>query len=247
MTTLPQQQSAPKLRVAEQFVSIQGEGTLTGTPSTFIRVSGGNLRCTWCDTPYASWNPEGDTHTVDELVEWTRAQPPRHGGLTGGEPMLFDAIEPLAQRLAGAGLHLTVETAGTIHRAAVAFPIHLLSLSPKLANSAPAEGDPRDPGGVWRERHERDRINPDTLNALLDEFPDHQLKFVVTGQPDLDEIDALVARLRVARPDRVMLMPEGTETPDPDATHWVLNACTARGWRYCHRLHIELFGDTRNT
>jgi len=241
------QATTSKLRIAERFVSIQGEGSLTGTPSTFIRVSGCNLRCTWCDTPYASWNPEGDTHTIDELVTWTLAQPPRHVVLTGGEPMLFDAIEPLAKQLAAATLHLTVETAGTIFRPQTAFPIHLLSLSPKLANSTPAKDDPRDPTGSWHERHERGRLNTNTLNALLDDHPDHQLKFVVTNPTDLPEIDALIANLNISAPDRVMLMPEGTTVPSPRDTAWIIDACTARGWRFCHRLHIELFGDTRNT
>lgn len=246
MTLLPVRSQA-KLRIAERFVSIQGEGALTGVPSTFLRVSGCNLRCAWCDTPYASWHPEGESYSVDEIAEWSLAQPPKHIVLTGGEPMLFDSIEPLASRLHHAGCHITVETAGTVLRTPASFPVDLLSLSPKLANSTPDVNDPRDPSGVWRERHERDRLNIDTLNGLLEAYPEHQVKFVVSSRADLDEIDPLVGGLSVSSPDRVMLMPEGVSVPNRRDVEWVIAACSERGWRYCHRLHIELFGDTRGT
>ncbi|MFO0490871.1 MAG: radical SAM protein, partial [bacterium] len=54
--------------IAETFVSLQGEGKLSGVPSWFCRVSGCNLRCAWCDTPYASWKPEGNARQVQELI-----------------------------------------------------------------------------------------------------------------------------------------------------------------------------------
>ena len=57
------------MRVSEIFHSIQGEGKLTGVPSAFIRTSGCNLRCTWCDTPYTSWEPDGESLTVDAVLE----------------------------------------------------------------------------------------------------------------------------------------------------------------------------------
>ena len=75
--------------IAEIFHSLQGEGELTGVPSVFVRTSGCNLRCNWCDTPYASWNPEGTPHTVEQVVEAVQAHPAaRHVVLTGGEPMI---------------------------------------------------------------------------------------------------------------------------------------------------------------
>ena len=57
------------MRIAEIFHSIQGEGLLAGVPSIFIRTSGCNLRCDWCDTPYASWKPEGPEMSVQEILE----------------------------------------------------------------------------------------------------------------------------------------------------------------------------------
>ena len=79
------------LRIAETFASVQGEGKWLGVPSTFVRVSGCNMRCIWCDTPYASWNPEGPTKSVEEIVGEVAELGCQHVVLTGGEPMLLMA------------------------------------------------------------------------------------------------------------------------------------------------------------
>lgn len=235
--------SEPALPIAETFVSIQGEGKLTGVPSWFARVAGCNLRCGWCDTPYASWQPKGESRQIADLLAEAKACGVSHAVLTGGEPMMFEAIANLARGLADMGVHVTIETAGTIHR-----PVHcdLLSLSPKLANSTPWN-DSRDPGGDWARRHEQRRINVDTLNALLADHGERQLKFVVGNPSDLAEIESILARLHGLNPGDVLLMPEGVLTPDPDGVQWVVRACMERGWRFCHRLHIELFGNRRGT
>ncbi|TVQ63640.1 MAG: 7-carboxy-7-deazaguanine synthase QueE [Phycisphaerales bacterium] len=240
--------------VSETFVSLQGEGSLAGMPSWFVRLSGCNLRCRWCDTPYASWSPEGEKRTVESLVEEAAGSGVRHAVVTGGEPLIFPQCASLCARLREAGLHVTIETAGTLEGAGEKggepAKCDLLSLSPKLRNSTPAN-DPRDPLGVWTERHEARRLNPDALRALLDRAPDAQCKFVVTGEADLAEIDAILAEINRGRerlkPSQVFLMPEGTIVPSPERVAWVVRLCLARGWRYAHRLHIELFGDTKGT
>lgn len=232
------------LPVAEVFSSIQGEGRLAGTPSFFVRVSGCNLRCSWCDTPYASWAPEGAPRALDDLLALARASGIRHAVLTGGEPMIFDAIAPLAAGLREAGLHVTMETAGTVFRAVAC---DLMSISPKLANSTPQAGDARDPSGGWRARHEARRINLDALQRLIDSYAVRQLKFVVCEPGDVGEIESLLGRLSGWSPDDVMLMPEGVTPPAPDRRAWIVDACMKRGWRYGPRLHIELFGNQRGT
>mgnify|MGYP001152337449 CR=1 FL=1 len=231
------------LPISETFVSIQGEGKLTGTPSWFVRVAGCNLRCAWCDTPYASWSPKGEPRTVEQLVAECHAHGLRHAVLTGGEPMIFEPITELSRALADLDVHVTIETAGTVHRA-----VHcdLLSLSPKLANSTP-NGDPRDPQGVWAQRHEQRRLDFCALRALLADHPERQLKFVVGDPQDLPEIEAVLAELPEVLPQDVLLMPEGVSVPDPDAQSWVLRACIERGWRFCTRLHIQLFGNLPGT
>lgn len=238
--------------ISETFPSIQGEGSLAGVPSWFCRLSGCNLRCGWCDTPYASWNPEGVKRSVGDLIAEARATGLRHAVLTGGEPMMFPQLAPLSVGLKGAGFHVTIESAGTVDRGDVVFD--LMSLSPKLSNSTPI-GDPRDSGGKWARLHEARRIDLGALQGLIDRSGGpraRQLKFVVTGErgsidQDLSEIDELLGRLTGWRPEEIMLMPEGTALPSRERTDAVVRICMHRGWRYSHRLHIELFGDTRGT
>ncbi len=261
-----------RLPIAETFRSVQGEGMLTGVPSLFIRVAGCNLRCTWCDTPYASWSPRTDpangaagagVRTIDSLVSQTRASGLAHVVLTGGEPMMFPTAGQLVSALRAHGTHVTIETAGTLDPATTdATPIvcDLLSLSPKLSTSTPAPGDERDPAGVWSGpagRHESRRLNLPVLQALWDRHAEgrRQLKFVVSapggverrGERDLDEIADLLARLHHWKPHEIFLMPEGVAPPPPGHATFVLESCMRLGFRYCTRLHIALFGNTRGT
>ncbi len=97
--------------ISEIFYSVQGEGELTGVPSVFIRTSGCNLRCRWCDTPYASWNPEGTEMSIDQILAEVEKHPAAHVVLTGGEPMVARGIHELAARLRALGKHITIETA----------------------------------------------------------------------------------------------------------------------------------------
>ncbi|NLE37453.1 MAG: 7-carboxy-7-deazaguanine synthase QueE [Pirellulaceae bacterium] len=228
------------MRVSEIFRSRQGEGRLAGTPSVFVRASGCNLRCRWCDTPYASWSPEGADLSVDEIVEHVRAQGVEHVVLTGGEPMLFAELAPLSKTLREAGHHITIETAGTIF-----LPVEcdLMSISPKTANSTPpADADPR-----WVRRHERARHAPDVIRRLIADY-DYQIKFVVAAIDDGEEVERYLAELPGIDRSRVMLMPEGT---DPvvlaSRSAWLEPYCRQRGLAFCPRLHIEWYGPARGT
>ncbi|HLI86807.1 MAG TPA: 7-carboxy-7-deazaguanine synthase QueE [Bryobacteraceae bacterium] len=223
------------MKIAELFYSVQGEGTLVGVPSVFVRASGCNLRCVWCDTPYTSWNPEGHELSIEQIAAEVKKHPARHVVVTGGEPMIAPEIVPLTERLRELGLHITVETAGTVFKPVAC---DLMSISPKLANSVPA-ADPR-----WAALHERLRINFAALSQLLLRYP-YQLKFVVAAPADLEEIRPLVARLH-ADPRRVILMPEGTDRETlRERGAWLTGICKTEGYRFSPRLHIELYGNRR--
>jgi 7-carboxy-7-deazaguanine synthase len=228
--------------ISEIFHSLQGEGELTGVPSVFVRTSGCNLRCNWCDTPYASWEPEGAELSVAEILSQVAAFPSRHVVLTGGEPMVAKDIHALAAALHDSGRHITIETAATVPPAGIA--CDLASLSPKLANSAP---DARLPA-AWRERHEKLRRQPEVLRAWLDAYP-FQLKFVVSSPADLGEIQLLLQALdRNIPPEKILLMPEGTSSDVLRSRGaWLVEACKTHGYRFCQRLHVELFGHRRGT
>src|SRR5215471_16478221 len=189
------------MKIAEIFYSVQGEGALLGVPSVFVRTSGCNLRCVWCDTPYTSWNPEGREMPMEEILKEVRAFGAGHVVLTGGEPMILEQSIPLTNAFAEAGMHITIETAGTVFQPVVC---DLMSISPKLANSTPHERE----GGKWAVQHERLRYRPEVLRQLIRCY-DYQLKFVVSSERDLDEIHAIVKDVSADR-SKVQLMPEGT-------------------------------------
>ncbi len=229
--------------ISEIFHSLQGEGQLAGMPSVFVRTSGCNLRCNWCDTPYASWHPEGTAMEVEAIVAEIAKHPARHVVLTGGEPMIAPGIHELAFQLQERGYHITIETAATVPPRGIA--CDLASLSPKLAHSAPdARLD-----DTWRRKHAELRWQPAVVAAWIAAAPDYQLKFVVGSEADVAEIEGLLRETDcVIPPAKVLLMPEGVTVEALRAkAGWLGELCKARGYRYAPRLHIELYGNTRGT
>jgi 7-carboxy-7-deazaguanine synthase len=222
------------MKISEIFYSIQGEGMLLGVPSVFVRTSGCNLRCTWCDTPYTSWNPEGEDLAIDEIVARAKLYGAAHAVVTGGEPMIADGIVDLTHRL---DLHVTIETAGTVYK-----PVKcdLISISPKLANSTPRDRD----GGRWAGQHDRLRYQPEVLKRLMVEFA-YQLKFVVTAPIDLEEIARIVEATGADR-GRVVLMAEGIDAATlAERGRWIAEISKREGFRFSPRLHVDLWGNRR--
>jgi 7-carboxy-7-deazaguanine synthase len=222
------------VKISEIFYSVQGEGMLVGVPSVFVRTSGCNLRCVWCDTPYTSWQPEGQERSVDSILDEVNSYGASHVVVTGGEPMIAPEIQELSARLTQ---HLTVETAGTVD---ANVRCDLMSISPKLANSTPHTRD----NGRWADRHERLRYQPEILRRLIQLYP-YQLKFVITDPGDLGQVNSIVSDIGASR-SRVLLMPEGVDAAIlAERGRWLADIAKREGFRLTPRLHIDLWGNRR--
>ena len=231
------------MKISELFFSIQGEGELTGVPSVFVRTSGCNLRCRWCDTKYASWKPEGENVTINDLLDKVCSYPARHVVISGGEPMIAKGIEEFTHLLKESGKHITIETAGTI--APNGIQCDLASLSPKLSDSTPKEGDI---SKEWIDRHESKRLDYGILSEWVNLY-NFQLKFVVSKEEEIKEIQNVISRIKgKILPEKVLLMPEGIDSDTLRSRYDLLiDLCKENGYRLCHRLHIDLFGNTPGT
>jgi 7-carboxy-7-deazaguanine synthase len=154
--------------------------------------------------------------------------------------MVFAELIPLCEKLHAAGLHITIETAGTLY-----LPVQcdLMSISPKLAGSTP----PAQKAGRWTARHERTRHQPEVIRRLTSEY-DCQLKFVIDSPADLEEVQAWLTEFPRVRRERVLLMPQGTEI---ESLHrigqWLEPYCREQGLVFCPRKHIEWYGAVRGT
>lgn len=240
------------MRIAELFRSLQGEGLLTGTPSVFVRFSGCNLSCRYCDTPFASSRPEGEDLSLERVIEQVCKHDCRNVVITGGEPMLFADIVPLCDALNRLDYHITIETAATVDR-----PVHcdLMSISPKLANSTPtpanSPGTPTSPEkadlpGIAR-RHELTRHAPHVVRRLLRDYQ-YQMKFVVDDIRDCRDVEVYLREFPEVDRLRVMLMPQGTEQKVlEEKARWLLPYCLEHGLVFCPRRQIEWFGGVRGT
>ncbi len=228
------------MQVSEIFKSIQGEGRLVGVVSVFVRLAGCNLHCRWCDTAYALAVNHGRKYTVSEIVDEVRGYGGRYGVVTGGEPLLSDELPELLGRLHYGGLHLTVETNGTVYRD-IDSVCDLVSISPKMSNSVPW-------GGMYAEQHNRHRLNIDVIRAFMDHNK-YQLKFVVEREADLDEIEQLLGQLGGLgdeQSDRICLMPQArTRHEYVEISPCVAKWCIDRGWTFSPRLQVELWGGQR--
>ncbi len=226
------------LQISELFVSIQGEGRFDGTRSVFLRTTGCNLRCTFCDTPYTSWSPAGEFLTHAEILARIESFSCEHVVLTGGEPLLQPEIVPLSHELKRRGHFITVETAGTTDRPVAA---DLMSISPKRANSAPPDDD------AWGARHRRAQHRPEVMRRLMSDY-DFQLKFVIDTPADVADVERYLQEFPEVEPTRVWLMPQGVTMPVlTEKQRWLEPAARERGFHFCPRTHIALFGNTRGT
>ena len=151
--------------------------------------------------------------------------------------MIFADTVELTKRFRAAGLHITVETAGTVYQPVAC---DLMSISPKLANSTPHSRDE----GRWAVRHDALRYQPDILRRLIADY-EYQLKFVIASPEDLGEAKQMIAEIGADR-SRVVLMPEGIDAATlAERGRWLVEICKSEGFRYSPRLHVDLWGAER--
>ncbi|NOU03568.1 MAG: 7-carboxy-7-deazaguanine synthase QueE [Novosphingobium sp.] len=231
----------------EIFASLQGEGPSAGRPCAFVRLSGCNLACLWCDTAY-TWRFDGDNRPHRDGIAWPRkanqvvldeaevaarimALGQDRLVITGGEPLLQGAaLARMAALLEG--MAIEIETNGTAapHPALDPLVAHY-TVSPKLKHS----GNPVDLAQ-----------NSERLSAWARE-PKVWFKFVVAAPDDVGEAIALVEAHAIPR-ERVFLMAEGVSSDVLRARErWLAPLALAQGLRLSDRLHIHLYGDTRGT
>ena len=179
--------------------------------------------------------------SVQEILKRISEWDGNHVVLTGGEPMIAPDLSELAEALKKQGKHITIETAGTVPPNGI--PCDLASISPKLSNSTPPSS--RDP--AWAKKHETTRLQPEVISEWIRKYP-FQLKFVISSDNDLIEIKSLLLKLPEIPVDRVLLMPEGIDSKTlASRSPWLVDICKREGFRFCPRLHIELFGHKRGT
>jgi 7-carboxy-7-deazaguanine synthase len=188
------------LTVNEIFHSIQGESTLAGVPCVFVRLTACDLRCRWCDTPYAFH--EGRKQSVDEVVAQVEAYGCPTVEITGGEPLLQADVIPLMSRLLARGYRVMVETGG--HRSIAGVPAGVVRIV-----------DIKCPGSGESDRNEWSNL------ALL--TPLDQVKFVLADRTDYEFAREIITREHLAdRCGAVLLSPVHGELALKPLAEWIL-------------------------
>ncbi len=208
------------LRVNEIFHSLQGETTRTGIPTVFIRLTGCNLRCGYCDTSYAY--DEGNVMPMDEITARVAAYKCRTVEITGGEPMAQQGTPELAQRLLSLGYHIMIETNGTYD---------LSILPPETVKIV----DIKCPGSG-----EAGKFHYANLEGLARE---DEIKFVICSKQDFDWALGEVESHNLAAICTVNIAPVAGLVQPAQAAEWILQS--GKNLRLNLQLHKIIWGDKR--
>jgi 7-carboxy-7-deazaguanine synthase len=189
------------LKVCENFLSLMGESTFVGLPAFFIRLTGCNLRCRYCDTTYAYEG--GSQMAVAALVEAARASTVELVLVTGGEPLLQADTLPLLNRLADAGLTVVLETNGSLPMGAVDVRVHRIL-------------DLKCPGSGMAEHNDWSNLE---LLTTRDE-----VKFVVSDYRDFAWALGVIREHHLTARLPVLISPVFGEVPAQEAAAWILKS-----------------------
>ncbi|MCP4612239.1 MAG: 7-carboxy-7-deazaguanine synthase QueE [Planctomycetes bacterium] len=222
--------------INEIFYSLQGEGFLAGVPTVFVRIAGCPLQCRWCDTKYAWDQKTGEDYNICDIVQSVQQWPCKFIVITGGEPMINPGLPELVRQLKNTDKHITIETAGIAYIPEM--PCDLMSISPKLSNSA---ADDAKASAV----HKDSRLDIAVLQELIDNY-EYQLKFVVDSQDDLPEIQQTIEKMGCVNPEKIMLMPQAATIDEFFAkSPMVAEMCKLTGFTFCQRLQVLLWNNQK--
>ena len=206
------------MQVTEIFRSIQGESTYTGLPCVFVRLTGCNLRCTWCDSEYTFTG--GEKMTVEEVLAKVRTWPERLVEVTGGEPLLQKEVYPLMEGLLAAGYRVLLETSG--ERSIAQVPREVVKI---VDVKCPDSGE----GGTF------DLANLDHLAAH------DQVKFVLASRRDYEFArDFIREHGLVGRVAAVILSPVHGGMDLQELAAWIL--ADRLEVRFGYQLHKLIWG-----
>jgi len=235
-----------KIDMCEHFVSIQGEGPSVGTPAIFLRFNRCNLRCKWCDTPYALEKTDNLTETEEIkniLLKYKEDYPNvKLVVITGGEPLLYQS--EILELLPFINEHFDlceIETNGTILPEIKLLDRASVNVSIKLPSS-----------GVEEKLRIKDNvISP--LSSIYMVYPLVNFKFVISNKEDIEEMEKLIKKYFIPK-ENIYIMPEGTTVEDINSdipfpgesrAKKLVDYCIKNGYTFCDRLHIRIWGDKR--
>jgi 7-carboxy-7-deazaguanine synthase len=268
------------LPIVELYTAVQSEGSRAGYPTIVIRTTGCTHRCFfgeggWCDSWYTSIHPEKGTFSFNDIIKMYDENPHiSEMMLTGGSPTMHPAlVNELTHFAHERNLFITIETEGS-HFLPTDYPIGLISLSPKFANSVPVLGVATPQGKVTDQKmidqHNKFRMNYKAMAQMIAYHNSFHLKPVIDKDlsiiPEYEEfMDRLAQELRTVQgvndiyfdymedseikqylKDNTWMMPAGDDRPALFETYpIVMNYCRDKGYKFTGREHIMAFGTER--
>lgn len=196
---LEESPQATRLKITEIFLSLQGESTLVGWPTVFVRLTGCPLRCQYCDTAYAFYG--GDWRSQEQVLEQVRGYGVQHVCVTGGEPLAQKACLPLLAALCDAGYTVSLETSGALDVAEV---------DPRVIRVL----DIKTPGSAEVERNRWENL------PLL--TPHDQIKFVLCSREDYDWAKGILQQHRLPSRCPVLFSPSFGQLSPRDLADWIV-------------------------
>ena len=188
------------LKIAEIFYSLQGESTFAGLPCIFVRLSGCNLQCAWCDTAYANDNPA--EMSTDEVMEQISHWPCRLVEITGGEPLLQPAVHGLLAGLCGRGYEVLLETSGAED---------ISKVDPRVRRIM----DIKCPGSGMSAHNRWSNLQHLTARD--------EVKMIIAGRADYEWARDLIRKEKLDQRCPVLMAPAYGLVSNPDLAQWILD------------------------